>query len=188
MNDSRDAFERELKSRLAVDSSSDLEARIRERVFADDPAKRRARFAPVWVSAAAAAIVLPVVVLLWEGHEPGRVPSSGPEQIAVTPAVESPPTLTEEAQSDESQAKKSKKSVAAAVTTPTTFLVEVATPSWPVDQEIPSEPIELQPLHGVDLLNALSPIPQTPVPSFASLKPINIEPLSLAAQRPGVNE
>jgi hypothetical protein len=182
MNDHREAFERDLKARLAVDPSSDLQARIRARAFSA-PAKRTPPFREWfgWTSglaAAAAAIILLAVFIQPKSPESIAPPLNVAVDPPVAPSPEPAPVPTAPVRVASRPVK-----APAPVSTKQPVLIQI-----PATAGLNPGQIEVRPLTGLELTNALAPLPQTPALSIASIQLNNIEPLSLAVQNLGVNE
>ena len=176
MNDHREAFERDLKARLAIDPSSDLQARIRARAFSA-PAKRmplQGWFA--WTSglaAAAAAIVL--LVIYSQPKASDNIPT--PRKIVVKVPVAEPPTPVASRPTESPAPTRARQPV----------LIEIPVVAA-ANTGLNTGQIVLPPLRGIELTTAVAPLPEPLALSIASLEPINIEPLALAVQNLGVNE
>jgi hypothetical protein len=169
MND-RHPIEDELKARLAIGPSPELQARIRAKTSEAVP--KPSGWFPLGLGLAAASALAMVFVVLNSGTQPPPRPTEVVSQSPVIVPVEPQPPA--------SVPKAAKK----AAPTPR-LLVASEVDAFPADLTV--EKIDLLPLRILDIPSALAPIPQVVFPT-ASLEPMKFEPFSLDARVEGVNE
>lgn len=181
MNDPRETFERDLKARLAIDPSPNLQASIRARAFSA-PVKRTPWLALTsGLAAATAAIILLVIYI--QPTSPENIPPS--HEVAARVPVPSSTATAPLTTPSPAAIRPAKSRIPSGVKQPALGQIQVVADE---NAGLNSGPIELAPLRGLEITSSLAPLPQTPPLSIVRVEPINIEPLTLTVHNLGVNE
>lgn len=170
----RHPIEDELKARLSIGPSPELQARIRANTSEAVP--KTIGWFPLGFGLAAASALAVVLVIVNSGTEP---PPLRPPEVAAQPPVGAPVEPPPSAIVPKVAKQEEKK-------TPTPRIL-VRVEAVPASTDLEVEKIELQPLRTLDIPGALVPIPQAAFPT-ASLEPMKLEPFVLTARTEGVNE